>query len=170
LRFFPQCEPGAVSSRCRVLTRFPCTEANHTWLHQTLIEVPSPLAGRLQSTVGVLLCDLEIMLCPHTVLLKKRAERVGLASSCQARGRGSTRKPCVSKRRMCRSQSGCPIKRKGSGIWVLCTPGHSKTQPSRLCSVLNSGSSRACPGRPQAHPLCSFRHVRRSPSRRPFGA
>src|SRR4030095_925153 len=85
-RFFPQCEASAASSRCRVLTSFPCAGANQTWLHHTRIEVQSPLAGRLQSTVGVILCDLEIMLCPHTVLLKRPAEPVGLARAGQARG------------------------------------------------------------------------------------
>jgi hypothetical protein len=169
-RFFPQCEASAASSRCRVLTSFPCAGANQTWLHQTRIEVQSPLAGRLQSTVGVILCDLEIMLCPHTVPLKRPAERVGLASECQARGRGSTRKPCASKRHIYRSQSGRPIKRKGSGIRVLCTPGRSKTQPSRIYSVRDSGSSRACPVRPPAHPLCSFRYVGRYLYRKPFCA
>jgi hypothetical protein len=146
--FCPQCAPSVASSRGRVLTCFPCTGANQAWLHHTRMEVPSPRAWRVQSTVGVILGDLEIMLCPPTVLLQRPAARVGLARECQARGRGSTRTPCASKRRMWRSQSGGPITRQGSGRRVLCTPGRSETPPRRLCSVLDSGSSRACPVRP----------------------
>jgi hypothetical protein len=169
-RFFPPCELSAASSRCRVLTSFPCAGANHTWLHHTRIAVQSPLAGRWQRTVGVILCDLAILWCPHTVLLKRPAERVGLARECQARGRGSTRTPCASTRHLYRSQSGRPIKRKGSGRRVLCTPGRSKTQPRRLDRVRDSGSSRACPVRPPAHPRCFLSYVGRSPSRQPCGA
>jgi hypothetical protein len=160
-RFFPPCEPSAASRRCRVLTCLPCTGANHTWRHHTRLEVQSPLAGRWQRTVGVIRCDLEILWCPQPVLLKRLAERGGRARECQARGRGSTRQPCASTRRMCRSQSGCPNTRQGAGIRVLCTPGRSKTPPSRLYRVLDSGSSRACPVRPPAHPLCSVRQVGR---------
>jgi hypothetical protein len=40
-----------------------------TWLHHTLIEVPSPLLWRLQSRVAGILCDLEMIPCPRTVLL-----------------------------------------------------------------------------------------------------
>jgi hypothetical protein len=39
----------------------------------------------------VILCGLDMMLCPHTVLVKGVAKPVQLASSCQARERGSTR-------------------------------------------------------------------------------
>jgi hypothetical protein len=34
----------------------------------------------LQSRVAVILCDLEIIPCPRTVLFKRLAEHVGLAS------------------------------------------------------------------------------------------
>jgi hypothetical protein len=36
-----------------------------TWLHHTLLEVLSSREGRVQSSVGVILCDLEMMPCPH---------------------------------------------------------------------------------------------------------
>jgi hypothetical protein len=41
----------------------------------------------------MVLCGLETSLYPHTVLCKGAAERVSFASECQARERGSTRKP-----------------------------------------------------------------------------
>jgi hypothetical protein len=148
LLFFRFPGSGAASSRCCVLTGFPGTGANQTWLHHTLLEVQAPLAWRVQSPVGVILCDLAIMLCPHTVLLTRPAEHVALASEWQARGRGSPRTPCARQRRMWRSQSGWPSKRQGSGIRVLCTPRRSKTPLRRIGSVLEAGSSRACPVRP----------------------
>jgi hypothetical protein len=79
--------------------------------------------------------------CPRTVRFKRLAERVGLTSECQVRGRGSPREPYANKRRRGRSQSGCPINRQGSGIRVLGTPWRSKTQPHRTAGVLNVGAS-----------------------------
>jgi len=81
------------------------------------------------------------MPCPRTVLCTRLAERVGLASECQARERGSPRKPRASKRRLGRSQRGCPIHRQGSGRQVLCTPWRSKTPSSQTTSVLDAGAS-----------------------------
>src|SRR5262245_65776039 len=81
LLFFRFPGSGAASSRGCVLTCFPGTGANQTWLHHTLLEVQSPRAWRVQSTVCVLLCALDIMLCPHTVLRKRPAEHVALASA-----------------------------------------------------------------------------------------
>jgi hypothetical protein len=66
-----------------------------TWLPHTRIEVHSPLVWRVQRTVQDLLCDLEMMLYPSTVLFTRLAERWTSASERQARGRGSTREPFV---------------------------------------------------------------------------
>jgi hypothetical protein len=57
------------------------------------MEVPSSAWCRLQGTVEVLLCDLEIMLCPHPVLFIRLAESSVLARERQAQGRGRTRRP-----------------------------------------------------------------------------
>jgi hypothetical protein len=89
--FFPPCEFQRDRPSVSCLTCLPYSGANLMWLHQTRIEVPSPCTWRLQSTVGVILCDLEMMSYPHTVLLKRLAERMSLASEYRARGRGSTR-------------------------------------------------------------------------------
>jgi hypothetical protein len=169
-RFFPPCEPSAASRRCGVLTCFPYTGANHMRRPHTRLAVPSPLAWRLPRPVGVILCARAIMWCPPPVLRKTPAARVGRASACPARGRGSTRTPWARQRCTGRSQSGCPINRPGSGIRVLGTPGRSKTQPSRRCSVLDAGAARAGPGRPQAPPLCAFRPGSSSPYRTPLCA
>ena len=45
--------------------------------------------------VSLGLCGLETYLYPRTVLRKGVAERVPFASESQARGRGSTRRPCA---------------------------------------------------------------------------
>jgi hypothetical protein len=50
--------------------------------------------------MAVLLCDLEMLSSPPTVLLKGLAEHRELASEAQARGRGSTREPEAVKRRL----------------------------------------------------------------------
>ena len=91
LLFFRFAGPGAVCSRSRALTSFLCFGAHPVWLHQTRIEALSPPRWRVQRTIGGILCGLEIMLCPRTVLLKEMAEPKRRASSCQARERGSTR-------------------------------------------------------------------------------
>src|SRR5262245_64682383 len=64
-----------------------------TWLHQTLIEALSPWQWRVQRDTILSLCGLETYPYPHTGLLKGVAERVPFASECQARERGSPRKP-----------------------------------------------------------------------------
>ena len=90
-RFFPPCKRRRrqQSVWCPdLISVFGCQP---TWLHQTLSEVPSPLLWRLQSRVAGILCDLEMIPCPHTVLFIRLAEPLRLASECQARGRGSTR-------------------------------------------------------------------------------
>jgi hypothetical protein len=89
--FFPLTGLGAVYSQSRVLTRFPDAGANPAWLHHTRIEALSPPWWRLQRTVGVILCGLEMMLCPRTGLFKGVAMPVRRASSSQARERGSPR-------------------------------------------------------------------------------
>ena len=50
--------------------------------------------------MAVILCDLEMLSYPHTVLRKGLAEHRALASEDQARGRGSTREPDAVKRRL----------------------------------------------------------------------
>src|SRR5262245_44023365 len=72
-----------------------------------------------------------MMLCPRTVLGKEVAEPVRLASECQARERGSTRHLC-DYRRVCRSQSRCPINRQGFGIKGLSVLWRSETQSTNL--------------------------------------
>jgi hypothetical protein len=85
----------------------------------------------VQRAVRDSLCDLEMMLCPHTVLFIRVAERVPLASERQARGRGSTRDLFVTIAASSGARAGCPIKRKGSGIdrayAHLSVPGRSHT-------------------------------------------
>ena len=81
------------------------------------------------------------MPCPRTVLCTRLAERVGLASECQARERGSPRKPRASQRRLGRSQRGCPIHRQGSGRQVLGTPWCAKPPSSRTTRGLAAGAS-----------------------------
>ena len=80
MRFFRCVRPGAVGSRCRVLTSFPSAGADERVLHQTLIEALSPWRWRVQRAVSMVLCGLETYLCPHTVLFKGVAERVPFAS------------------------------------------------------------------------------------------
>jgi len=48
----------------------------------------SSLSSRVPRTVGAILCDLAIMLCPHTGLFISLAERLALASECRAPGEG----------------------------------------------------------------------------------
>jgi hypothetical protein len=79
--------------------------------------------------MAVRLCDLAMMSYPHSVLRNSLAESRQLASSAHARGRGSTREPAAVERRLYQSQSECPIKARGSGIWGLDGPPRSKTQP-----------------------------------------
>src|SRR5262245_51222219 len=89
--FFRFAGPGAVCSRARALTSLLCFGAHPVWLHHTRSEALSPPRWRVQRTIGGILCGLEIMVCPRTVLRKERAEPKRCASECQARERGSTR-------------------------------------------------------------------------------
>jgi hypothetical protein len=117
----------------------------------------------------VSLCDLEMMSYPHTVLRKRLAESRKLASEAQARGRGRTRYPAAVKRRFYKSQSACPIKARGSGIWGLDGLPRSKTQPFSASCPLGSGSSLQCRVRRRAHPLCSLRYTGIAPDQRLCG-
>jgi hypothetical protein len=54
--------------------------AHSAWLHHTRLEVRSPRSWRWQRPVGDILCDREIMSCPHPVLCIRLAERLGLAN------------------------------------------------------------------------------------------
>jgi hypothetical protein len=89
--FFPLTGLGAVDSQSRVLTRVPDAGANPVWLHHTRIEALSPPWWRLQRTVGVILCGLEMLLCPRTGLCKGVATPVWRARESQAGARGSPR-------------------------------------------------------------------------------
>jgi hypothetical protein len=74
-RFFPPCacRRSRQSVSCPdLIAVFGCQP---TWLHHTRIEGPSPLLWRLQSRVAGILCALEMMPCPRTVLLKSLAEQ-----------------------------------------------------------------------------------------------
>jgi hypothetical protein len=104
---------------------------------------------------GGILCGLERMLCPQTVLCKGMAEPGWLASEGQVRERGSTR-PGGDSRRVVRSQSRGPINGQGSGRHGLCVPWRSETQSKRTERTRDPGSSPACPVRRQAHLLCSL--------------
>ena len=70
-------------------------------------------------------------------------------------GEGQHTSPLCDHRRMSRSQSGCPIKRRGLWGHGLCAPGRSLTQRDHHFRALSSGSPRVRPVRRRAHPLCS---------------
>jgi hypothetical protein len=70
---FPLFGPGEAGVWSRGLTSFLCADAAETCLHQTLIEVRSPLKRRLHRVIASL-CDLETYRRPHTVLFKEVAE------------------------------------------------------------------------------------------------
>ena len=110
--------PGAVD-RGSCADMLAVSGANRAWRHHTRLEVPASSWGRRQSTVAVLRCDLESMLCPPTVLFIRRAADRVLASACQAQGRGSPRTPGAPARRICRrllgSQRGGPLNPDGAG-------------------------------------------------------
>jgi hypothetical protein len=92
--FFRCAGPGAVCSWSRALTSLLGLGAHPGWLHHTRLEALSPPWWRVQRTIGGLLCGLEIMVCPRTVLRTEMAAPQRRARECQARERGSTR-PCV---------------------------------------------------------------------------
>jgi hypothetical protein len=81
---------GVVSSRCRVLTGFPSQVPTERGYTKHLLRFTHYFYGECRELLG-LLCDLEIILYPRTVLFKGMAKRSALASSYQARERGSTR-------------------------------------------------------------------------------
>jgi hypothetical protein len=89
--FFPLTGLGAVSSQSRVLTRLPDAGANPVWLHHTRMEALSPPWWRVQRTVGVILCGLEMRRCPRPGLFTGVATPVRRARESQARERGSPR-------------------------------------------------------------------------------
>ena len=106
--------------------------------------------------MAVILCDLEMISYPHTVLLKGLAEHGALASEAQARGRGSTHTPDAVQRRLYKSQSECPIKARGSGIMGPRRTSAFKDAAmlgftSVLCRLIPSVSSSA-PGSPALLP------------------
>jgi hypothetical protein len=78
--FLPLTGSGVVRSQARVLTGFPGAGASPARLHHTRLAARSPPGWRVQSTVGVLLCGLELRLCPPAVLVKGGAKPVRLAS------------------------------------------------------------------------------------------
>jgi hypothetical protein len=106
--------------------------------------------------MAVILCALDMISYPHTVLLKGLAEDWALASSAQARGRGSTHTPDAVQRRLSKSQRECPINARGAGMM-----GPRRTSAfqdaaiigftSVLCRLLPSVSSSA-PGSPALRP------------------
>jgi hypothetical protein len=150
LHFFPPCQRrrGWQSVSCpRLLS---VHGRNHTWRPHTPLEGPSSRTGRGQRRVAVLLCTRAMLACPRPVRFIRPAERVGRARSWQARGRGRTRQPCASTRRLCRRQSGGPRTRQGSGSWGRHTPWRSKTPARRPSRGLEAGAapaaSREAPG------------------------
>jgi hypothetical protein len=93
LLFFPPCG----SWRAQPPVSCPDLISVHGYqrcgLPQTLIEVPSSLTGRWQSSIVVILCDLARMSYPHPVLRTGLAAHGWRASEAQVRERGSPRKP-----------------------------------------------------------------------------
>jgi hypothetical protein len=106
--------------------------------------------------MAVMLCDLEMISSPHTVLRKGLAEHCALASAAQARGRGSTQTPDAVQRRLYKSQSACPIKARGAGMMgprrtSACKDAAMLGFTSVLCRLIPS-VSRAAPGAPALLP------------------
>jgi hypothetical protein len=156
-RFFPPCKRRRrqQSVSCPdVISVFGC---HPTWLHHTRMEVQSPCAWRLHSRLAGSLCERESMPCPHTVLRKSLAASHDLASSCRARGRGSTRN-----RRRPSPSGGEPerLSNQGEGLREQ-RPMHAASVQRRrrvgTSSVLDAGSSLWCRVRRRAQPLCSLR-------------
>ena len=127
------------------------------WLHHTRMEVQSPCAWRLQSRMAGSLCDLEMTPCPHAVLCKSLVESCYSPVSAGLGG-GAAHVTACDHRRLVGSQSGCPIKAKGSGIRVLGTPWRSQTQSRWICTAcFRQAHPLMGPVRRRAHPLCSLR-------------
>ncbi len=85
-----------------------------------------------------------------------RAGCTGPARQCvSGSGEGQPTPALGDHRRLVRSPSGCPITAPGSGPRGLYTPSRSETPPKRAGRVVETGCSRGCPGRREAHPRCS---------------
>ena len=91
LPFFPLSRAwrSQPSSSCSDLIAM--SRCHPSWLHHTRLEALAPPGERWQSTVGGRLCGLAMMLSPRTGLCTGMAEPGWLASSGQARERGSPR-------------------------------------------------------------------------------
>jgi hypothetical protein len=155
--FFPLFRAGDVSGSWRILTSFPCAGAEAVWLPQTLIEARSPIQRRVQRNGRCVLYGLETYRCPCTVLVKRGAARMACASSCQARVRGSTRRPGVTLAAYNGAGAGVQSTAVGFRGQGLGAPTRSPTQHNRPCRAHAGGSPRADPVRHQAHPLRSLR-------------
>ena len=68
-------------------------------------------------------------------------------------GEGPPTFPSCPSRRLCRRQSGRPIKAQGSGMQGLCRPSRAETPSAMTASTRKAGCSPACPVRRPARPL-----------------
>ena len=112
----------------------------------SLVAVPTSVETALRS-----LYDLETYLSPHTALCKGEHERTPFSSSCQGRGRGSTRGPCATL--AAENRAGADVHARGQawGVRPLCSCAFT-TPCLRHCQAPGSGLSHARPVRRQAHP------------------
>jgi hypothetical protein len=128
----------------------------------TNVAAPNTYGGSLaavttsaETTQGGL-CDLETYLYPRTVLCKEAAERVPFASSCQARGRGSTRQPDTTIAVCTRAGADVQSKGRAQGERPMCSWAFA-TQCDKHDRARYPGLSRERPVRRWAHPLRSLR-------------
>jgi hypothetical protein len=115
--------------------------ASQAWLHHTRIAVQSSPLGRVQRTTGVPLGDLARRLFPPTVLCNRLAERHARARSCQARGRGSTRKPGVTIAISQTARAGVQSRGKAQGPKAWAPLGGQRRSVRTTSRVLAQGSS-----------------------------
>jgi hypothetical protein len=119
--------------------------APHTY-GGSLVAVTTSVETALSS-----LYALETSLYPHTALCKGEHARNPFSSSCQGRGRGSTRGPCATL--AAENRAGADVQARGPawGVRPRCSCAVT-TQCLRHCHAPSSGLSQARPVRRQAHP------------------
>jgi hypothetical protein len=80
----------------------------------------------------MVLCGLEIILYPQTVLFKRVAERVPFASESQVRERGSTREPLTAIVVETRARAGVQSKARAPGYTAYAHLGVDRRSRTRL--------------------------------------
>src|SRR5262249_43244997 len=114
------------------------------------------LRGRLQRRLRLVLCGLDIMLYPQTVLCKRVAERAPFASESQVRERGSTREPLTTIVVETRARAGVQATAKDQGkVPKSCSACHAAVNV-RFSQDRYAGLAHRCPVRRRAPPLCSL--------------